>query len=319
MLKQLIIIPLLSLGLFSQPVNIKEPQNAISPIPSNWSYRFGMWNPEFPAPDLYFFNSTFHPTFNTSEVNYRQPYFTRTSVGGGYTYTMNSTINNGTMALPFPIAMTFTRSTTTWDYIDSSNYYISDVYVGSDFTFADSNKWFIEFDNNTRDNYYLQLDVSSTGDDFVIVENYSTNLTVPTTITKNYGFIYTTSSAYLINISIPAYTKVQVKTEYSDGERFLDAFFLYNIGESSPWYYGFNVGNGYGYSNGLNDGFSIGYNSGFNDGLIAGEGPAYDQGYQRGLNDAMINGLKVWLVPAIIIVLIVGGGVSLWARKRREE
>lgn len=58
------------------------------------------------------------------------------------------------------------------------------------------------------------------------------------------------------------------------------------------------------------------YNRGLNDGLQSTEGQAYEQGYIDGSNDSFMASIKDWIVPAIIIVLFLGGAVTIILRKR---
>lgn len=58
------------------------------------------------------------------------------------------------------------------------------------------------------------------------------------------------------------------------------------------------------------------YNRGYNEGLQSTEGAAYDKGYLDGSNDSFMASIKDWIVPAIIIVLFLGGALTIIARKR---
>lgn len=59
------------------------------------------------------------------------------------------------------------------------------------------------------------------------------------------------------------------------------------------------------------------YDRGYDDGLLASQGEAYELGYQKGANESFIGTMDKWLVPAIIIVMILGGYFAI-ARKKRE-
>lgn len=58
------------------------------------------------------------------------------------------------------------------------------------------------------------------------------------------------------------------------------------------------------------------YNRGLNDGLQSTEGQAYEQGYIDGGKDSFMASIKDWIVPSIIIVLFLGGAVTIILRKR---
>ena len=46
------------------------------------------------------------------------------------------------------------------------------------------------------------------------------------------------------------------------------------------------------------------------------EGEAYDIGYRDGSNDSFMASIKDWIVPAIIVVLFLGGALTIIAKKR---
>ncbi len=89
------------------------------------------------------------------------------------------------------------------------------------------------------------------------------------------------------------------------------------------------VQNGYvsGYDDGLNKGYQNGFDDAYNEIISDDE---YTLGYNNGFrdgekskivknNEAFYSGIEKWLVPAIIVVLVVGGFMSISALKRREQ
>ena len=82
---------------------------------------------------------------------------------------------------------------------------------------------------------------------------------------------------------------------------------------------------------GLQDGYNQGYNEGFDnayDEIISND--EYTLGYNNGFKDgekskivqnnqSFYSGIEKWLVPAIIVILVVGGIMSISALKRREQ
>ncbi len=73
-----------------------------------------------------------------------------------------------------------------------------------------------------------------------------------------------------------------------------------------------------GYQDGFDDAYneiisSDEYTLGYNDGFKAGEKSKLAQN-----NQSFYSGIEKWLVPAIIVVLVVGGIMSISALKRRE-
>ena len=109
----------------------------------------------------------------------------------------------------------------------------------------------------------------------------------------------------------------------------------------------FDSGYSLGYDNGLADGYDEGWEVGWEDGWEDGWEGGYDEGfedayseiitndeytlgYNNGFkdgekskivknNEAFYGGIEKWLVPAIIVVLVVGGIMSISALKRREQ
>jgi hypothetical protein len=93
---------------------------------------------------------------------------------------------------------------------------------------------------------------------------------------------------------------------YNEGKR---------IGDILQYQYGYDAG----YEEGLITGNEDAYNEGYNSGFIAGaqESEAYNVGYADGANDSFLGSIDKWLVPAIIIVMILGGFFAI-ARKKRD-
>lgn len=94
-----------------------------------------------------------------------------------------------------------------------------------------------------------------------------------------------------------------------------------------------------GYDSGYNNGYNKGYenarhefgryhngewltseqwgNIEYNRGLQASHSEAFDEGYLKGSNDSFLANIKNWIVPAIIVVIILGGFVTI-IQKRKE-
>lgn len=108
----------------------------------------------------------------------------------------------------------------------------------------------------------------------------------------------------------------------------------YNDGLDVGYDDGYDIGYDDGYINGYGDGYGLARymygkkiddvwhtaeewgNIEYNRGLQAGQGEAYNQGYIDGSNDIFLASIKDWIVPAIIVVLFLGGAVSVIIRKR---
>jgi hypothetical protein len=86
--------------------------------------------------------------------------------------------------------------------------------------------------------------------------------------------------------------------------------------------------NGYasGYDDGLNKGYQNGFDDAYNEIISSDEYTlGYDNGFKAGEkskiaqnNQSFYSNIEKWLVPAIIVVLVVGGIMSISALKRRE-
>lgn len=77
-----------------------------------------------------------------------------------------------------------------------------------------------------------------------------------------------------------------------------------------------------GYNNGYFDGNSDGYVSGYLDGYDQGAsdmaGNEYQNGYNDGSRDSFMSNFSVWIVPAIFLVLVLGGVFSIMRAKRED-
>jgi hypothetical protein len=69
--------------------------------------------------------------------------------------------------------------------------------------------------------------------------------------------------------------------------------------------------------------YNEGYNDGLGDGALLNDEEIYNDGYNKGLNegrnDKFYDGIEKWLVPAIIIVIVLGGILSIAVKKRDGE
>ncbi len=77
------------------------------------------------------------------------------------------------------------------------------------------------------------------------------------------------------------------------------------------------------YQNGIVNGNSVAtssaYNSGYQAGLSVNNSQLYEEAYQKGANESFLSGIQKWIVPAIIIVIIVGGATAFIQMKRKEN
>lgn len=105
----------------------------------------------------------------------------------------------------------------------------------------------------------------------------------------------------------------------------------YDIGYDEGYGEGYSIGYDEGELQGWDDGINEGYQNGFDDAyseIISSDEYTlgYDNGFKDGEkskivknNEVFYSGIEKWLVPAIIVVLVVGGIMSISALKRREQ
>ena len=107
---------------------------------------------------------------------------------------------------------------------------------------------------------------------------------------------------------------------YEDGIRLAEGLL------ESEYQRGFQNGMERGYSNGKNEGYQKGFDDAYNEIISSDEYTlGYDNGFKAGEkskivknNEAFYGGIEKWLVPAIIVVIVLGGIFSIASFKRRE-
>ena len=108
---------------------------------------------------------------------------------------------------------------------------------------------------------------------------------------------------------------------YEDGMRLAEGLLEseYQRGVQNGYADGYDVGLNKGYQDGFDDAYNeiitsdeytLGYNNGFKDG---------EKSRVAQNNQSFYSNIEKWLVPAIIVVLVVGGIMSISALKRREQ
>ncbi len=212
------------------------PLQALLTAPAGWELKYT--NESFPGYKISNGNTT------------TTPLYTRTADSTYYNYT--TTWDNGDSAIipsGLSITMTFNRSNTTWYDAGSGNYVPSDTKIGSDNTVGTIvNKWYLKFNNQTNKDYIIYLDNSSTLSvaNNVIVQGSAFNSV----------FAYGPST--LQPILLPSFDYVDIYVSSTGLTRYLDAWYLDDLGVSDS------------------------YNNGYDDGVIDG----YDEGYQDAYNDS---------------------------------
>lgn len=92
----------------------------------------------------------------------------------------------------------------------------------------------------------------------------------------------------------------------------------YDAGFANGYIKGEQDGYEEGLSEGLLTGDSVIYDNGYHDGLLDNS-EAYQAGYNDGSNKSFLANIGDWIVPAIIVVLLGGGILSIMAIKKRES
>ena len=108
---------------------------------------------------------------------------------------------------------------------------------------------------------------------------------------------------------------------YEDGMRLAEGQL------ESEYQRGFQNGSETGYLNGKNEGYQRGFDDAYNEIISSDEYTlGYDNGFKDGEksklaqnNQSFYSSIQKWLVPAIIVVIVLGGIMSISALKRREQ
>lgn len=166
--------------------------------------------------------------------------------------------------------------------------------------------------------------------------NYATNLNGIASTFSDHSY-YPTGIAIDIEINIqirltaPQTTQFYASTGGGATQIFIgnEAFYYWTValavlgdGYDAGFANGYIIGERDGYEEGLSEGIltgdSVMYDNGYQDGLLDNSA-AYEAGYTAGANDSFLGNFDTWIVPAIIIVLVGGGFLSIMAIKRRES
>jgi len=107
---------------------------------------------------------------------------------------------------------------------------------------------------------------------------------------------------------------------YEDGIRLAEGLL------ESEYQRGFQNGMATGYTNGKNEGYQKGFDDAYDEIISSDEYTlGFDNGFKAGEqskivknNEAFYGGIEKWLVPAIIVVIVLGGIFSIASFKRRE-
>jgi hypothetical protein len=266
-------LSLLLVGLFTTNNNFTNA-NALLTAPTNVDYAFRN-NASFGSWGLYA-NPT---TYGTPDA---PAYFTRTVDGSYYNYsnTFQLDTSPGNSLI---VTNTFNRSNTGW--VSTSSGYIPYLtnQIGSNGTVGTiASKYNLQFNNQTPNNYFLSLDVSSSLSGTTHYHTLSYNgIFYPT-----FSNIIRSAPASLINFYIPSFTNTIIDMASTSNAIYFDAWYLENLGTSSSYQEG--------YDNGYDDGLE-GYNES-NQGLFD---------LMSSLFGAIGSIFSIYILPGITIGMLV--------------
>jgi hypothetical protein len=224
-----------------------------------YSFTLKDLNAALTAPASYDFNYQYSSSLTrfvigTSSVGTISPSYQATADGvyTNYSATLTSASNSGGI-LPqgFDITMTFNRSNTSWQGVGPTpfiNWRPNDTKIGTDSSVGNIQKFIIVIDNQTNKNYSFILDTSSSpsGYNFQIVYNINS---VVSTLTAN--MITTNLREYYV----PSFTNFTFQFSSNTGNRYFDAWYLIDLGQSQSYdvgyYDGYDQGDLDGYADGL--------------------------------------------------------------------
>ena len=242
-----------------------------------------------------------------------------------------------------------TRTSTVVSRDDFGGMYFIDIvqtyYASNDFNFAsfhDFTSIYVLFDgiHPTQEANFFNYNIKNheTGVSIYTKStspNYATNLNGIASTFSDHSY-YPTGIAIDIEINIqirltaPQTTQFYANTGGGATQIFIgnEAFYYWTValavlgdGYDAGFANGYIIGERDGYEEGLSEGIltgdSVMYDNGYQDGLLDNSA-AYEAGYTAGANDSFLGNFDTWIVPAIIIVLVGGGILSIMAIKKRE-
>jgi hypothetical protein len=240
--------------------------------PTNWDYKY--YNLGNPGP-----GARWAMTDGTDTA--LDPAYVRTVDGSYYNYSQTfSHLTSGFQFLPngMSITMTFNRSNTQWVSTGTGLFYPTNNYIGSDNTVGSVlNKLYIKFNNQTANDFYVSIDISSGGSD-----TYNFKLNNKGLFTY-FSYVYSYNGT-LQQLYIPSYSTFEFYTDTTSNQKYFDAWYLQDLGVSDSYTQGQTDGYDDGYQDGIeaqNEQYDDYYDLGFQDG--------YDDGYLDGQDSAESN------------------------------
>jgi hypothetical protein len=184
-------------------------------------------------PTSYDYSYTWNATDSEQYLNVNGvdsiPLYTRTADGIYFNYTNSFNVVDGLL-----VTQIFNRSNTDWQA--SGTFYKPDEdKIGSDNTVSNVSKFNITFDNQTKNNYFLYLDLSSTANYEMFVEyQYDSN---PATRSSFVYFDYFLET----RLYIPSFTSLNILTQNDAFASYFDAWYLEDLGISDSYQQGLDA------------------------------------------------------------------------------
>jgi len=231
--------------------------------PTTYDIHYRPYDNPSPAPDFWELGNQ----ARTSTI--QDPSYIRSADGIYFNYTTTLDYNDA-VVIPqgLEITMTFNHSNTNWTATGSGGYYPTDYNkIGSDNTVGPVfKKFYLNFNNQTNNDYELYLDISSTSNDRGYIYEIDAIM--------YFAYVVPTRIELTRTLFIPAFTNVELHSSTAD-DVYFDAWYLEDLGVSDAY--------NQGYEQGETDGYEEGYFEGNEDGFIQGN----EQGYENGLNEGL--------------------------------
>lgn len=205
--------------------------------------------------------------------------------------------------------MSFQLPTSDFNYsYANDDYYAGLGAIGSDDINSSSIRWQITFINTSTHDYKLIFDVSSNlsnAGHFIENKNYDTG----SIISRSVNYLYI-SSLYNNELTLPAFSIIEISTQLTTVQRFLDAFYIKDLGLNPA------------YGAGLDDGYDNGYDNGYLGGLDDANQPWTLMDGLQTLLGAGLNSIFIFLSLdffgielSTILAILLGGIMLIWVLK----
>ena len=217
MKQQLMLVAMLSVGTALTTMGRIKPVAASLTPPATYAYSY-TWNAG--ASEQY---------LNVNGVD-SIPLYTRTADGAYYDYVSTFNVIDG-----FSVTMDFQRSNSTWQ-ASGTSYKPDESKIGTDGTVGNIIKMFLTFNNQTNKDYRLWIDVSSNITDAATYYYENNDLIFGANSTQNF-LRRTVFNMFLV----PSYSKADLEYASSGDARYIDAWYLEDLGISDAYQAGLDA------------------------------------------------------------------------------